>query len=98
MREIVTKKRALCDGQEAPDDDPYVYPATIRLKAATDMLRLGGHTEAAAAQRLEGSRGPSLEDMSEDQLAAHIAEAQRLLTKPNAPADAPDSPDTASLL
>lgn len=102
MVEIMTAKAPISTDGYSSGPDPYLYPVAVRAKVAGDLLRLGGHTEAAAAASLEGQRVASLGDMTEDQLAAHIAEAQRLLTalpsQGDPPAEAPNPPDVASLL
>lgn len=92
--EIVTKQRADFD----TSDDPYVYPGALRAKVATDLIRLAGHTEAAGAAMLQSQRVARLDELSEDQLAAHIAEAQRLLSASPASGDAPSEDEIASLL
>jgi len=79
----------------------YVYPASERRQAALALLRLGGHSEAIAAQAAQGQVVAALHELTEDQLRAHIASAGATLaalSAPVAPAVAPDPADNPSLL
>jgi hypothetical protein len=97
--EIVTEREPFADEYGRK---PYTYPAAVRAKIALELLRLGGHSEAYAAHIADSDRQAALHELTEEQLAAHVAEASRLLAtlqdKPSAPAVAPDPPDIASLL
>lgn len=51
-------------------------PAAVRVTAATKLLGLAGHAEATAAADAAGGSGPAaLHELTEDQLARHIAAA-----------------------
>jgi hypothetical protein len=76
-------------------------PISEKRQAAMAVLRLGGHNDATAAQVVANQTLTVLQDLSEDQLAGHIAEAQAALTAlqaPDPPAVTTDSPDYPSLI
>ncbi len=97
--DIVNKRKR---NASPDDDDPFVYPASVRAKVGLDLLRIAGHTEAAGAALLDSSRTAALHELTEEQLRAHISAAQSTLASlappTDAPAEAPDSPDLSSLL
>jgi len=82
----------------------FLYPASERRQAALSLLRLGGHSEAMAAQHAMGSAVAALHELTEDQLRAHIASAGATLlaleapSRPLPPAVAPDMADKPSLI
>lgn len=76
-------------------------PIAEKRQAAVAVLRLGGHNEATAAQAVSQQALTVLQDLSEDQLSAHIAQAQSALLAlqaPDAPRDTPDSDRYPSLI
>ena len=84
-----------------PDTQRPLYPVAERRQAATQLLRLGGHSEALAAQAAAGQAAAALHELSVDQLEAHIAAAQatlNALSAPPSPRITPDSADAVSLL
>ena len=61
---------------------------------------MAGHTEALGAALLDTQRAAALHELTEDQLASHIAAAQDALQRlqaPDPPNVTPDSSDIASL-
>lgn len=68
-------------------------PISEKRQAAMAVLRLGGHNEATAAQVVANQTLTVLQDLSEDQLAGHIAEAQAALLALQAPHPPDVTPD-----
>lgn len=87
---------ATSDGQ----DGRATAPVAERRQAARELLRLGGHSETLAAQILSGQQAAALHELTEEQLAEHVRQAQETLAalRSEAPGVAPDSADKSSLL
>ena len=81
-------------------------PAAVRAQLSKMLLGLAGHAEATAAAEAQGSAVAALHELTEDQLARHIAAASATLaalqaqpvTIEHAPDVTPHQDDIASLL
>lgn len=91
LREIVTKRVLDQDGNDlGPAAGWAVYAA-----AAEKLVKLGGHSEAAAASANAGQGAAALHELTEEQLQQHIAAARATLAMleshvtPDIPTDSP---------